>query len=120
MSNWARNKEKAKYFNTAPTKTDQAGADATNINIIVGQQLTTGYAPGAPKPPMYEDFTQFPEDLREALEKSREVRRIRDRLPPQLKERTIEELVTLTPNDLTNILKPPVTPPEQQKDEPKT
>lgn len=113
--NYAINKKRAIYEDTSPTKTDQAAASSSDINIIVGQQLITGYAPGAPKPPMYDDFTNFPNDLREALENARGLTALRGRLPPQLSNKTLDELLRLTTEDITNIL----TPPPQQPPEPK-
>lgn len=113
------NKERAIYRDDTPTKTDQSSAHSTDINIIVGQQLITGYAPGTPKPPMYEDFTNFPQDLREALEISRSTQSFRKRLPQQLQEKTLDELMNLTTNDITTILTP-TKPEPKPDDQPKT
>lgn len=104
---YAINKQRAIYRDTTPTLTDQAGADASNINIIVGQQLITGYAPGAPKPPLFGDFSNFPRDLRETLELSQAAKSIRNQLPVELRNVPIEDLLQLTTDDLTRILTPP-------------
>lgn len=111
---YRNNKKAAIYNNADPTVTDQSGANHSDINIIVGQQLITGYAPGAPKPPMYEDWTAFPTDLREALEASRALSKIRQGLPAQLQHKPIEELLRLTPNELKHILTPAPTPEEKE------
>lgn len=116
---YANNKKRAIYNDGTPTKTDQSAANSTDINIIVGQQLITGYAPGTPKPPMYEDFTNFPQDLREALETSRSTQNFRKRLPKELQEKTLDELMNLTTNDITTILTPPKLEPKPD-DQPKT
>lgn len=110
MSYYYANKRRSIYVDATPTKTDQAGANQSDINIIVGQQLVTGYAPGSPKPPMYEDFTQFPTDLREMLETSRKTKELRARLPKELREKPLEELLTLTTDAITRIITPPPDP----------
>lgn len=116
---YAQNKTRAIYRDTTPTKTDQAGARESDINIIVGQQLITGYAPGAKKQPMYEDFSQLPTDLREMIERSRNMENMRNRLPPQLREMPLEQLLMLNKDELTRILTPE-KPPAQAPPAPTT
>lgn len=119
MSTYAKNKLRAIYIDKTPTKTDQSAANTSDINIIIGQQLTTGYAPGAKKPPIYDDFTKFPQDLREALELTKEAQHMRRRLPPELQELPLDALMRLTARDLKNILEPkqPAQPPDKPKED---
>lgn len=110
-SNWARNKAKAIFINTKPSKTDQSQAEDTNINIIMRKYRITGQAPGASKAPIYADFTELPTSLAEMMETARKMPSIRASLPEQLRSMPLEQLLSLTPEDLTNILTPPAQPP---------
>lgn len=115
---YLNNKLLAIYNSTKPTLTDQAGANETDINIIVGRMGISGHVPGNNKEPMQGDFTQFPADLRSMIETSRSIENVRKRLPQQLAELPMERLLTLTPDEITNILTPPAPTPEP-KGEPK-
>lgn len=117
MSNWAKNKQLAVYFNTQPSATDQSQARETDINVIVGKMIRTGQGPNTNAQPIYADFTTLPEDLRGMIEQSRSIQARRAQLPDKLREMPIEQLLTLTADDLTNILTPPQ--PEVKKDESK-
>lgn len=106
------NKANAVTRDTTPTKTDQAGADETNINVIVKRYGTTGTVPGPGRSPITGDFSDLPTDLREMLEASKSVERLRRSLPDTLREKPLEQLLTLTQDELTRILTPqqPNTP----------
>lgn len=107
---YQRNKLAAIFNNTMPTKTDQADAKNTDINIIVGQAAISGTVPGRNKEPIYADFSQLPTDLREMIETTRNIETLRKTLPPQLREKPIEELLTLTPDAIAQILTPTPAP----------
>jgi len=116
MSTYYARKEAAKFCNTMPSLADQAGARDTDINIIVrtmGVQANT-----MPPNPQYQDWTQMPEDLRGVIEQSRSVQDYVQKLPPQLRELPIEQLMDLQADDITNILKPVKTT-EPKKDDAK-
>lgn len=114
--NYAKNKLAAITKDDTPTLTDQSQAKATDINVIVKSFKVTGRVPGSDTPPIAGDFTALPTDLRGMIETSRELQKRRRSLPPQLRELPIEELLSLTPDKLTNIL----TPPQLKTEEPKT
>jgi len=116
MSNYYARKEAAKFCNTMPTMTDQAGARDTDINIFV---KTMGV--GVSKDPgnaAYHDWTQMPDDLRETIEQARSVQSYIAKLPPQLRDLPIEQLLDLQADEITNILTP-AKPAEPKKDDPK-
>jgi len=115
MSKYHENKARAVTFNNEPTLTDQAGHKETDINIIVGQYLTTGQAPGSRKQPMHGNFAKLPTDLRGMVETSRSIERPRTNLPAQLAKKPVEELLALTPEALTRILTPE-PPPKADKE----
>jgi len=117
MSNYARNKLLAVYVNTQPSKTDQAGSKDTDINIIVRSHMVSGKAPGGTKPPMYEDFSQLPTDLRSMIETTRGIAQLRRSLPDALKEKPVEELLRLTAKDIQTIMNPPEPKPELKPDD---
>lgn len=101
---------------TKPTQTDQSAAKDTDINIIVARFLTTGQAPGKATPPVYADCTQYPEDLRDAIEKARSLQQHMQTLPQPLRGLALEELLALTPDQLTAKLTPPAPPPDDKKE----
>lgn len=110
--NYQRNKELSKTRDRTPTLTDQSQARETNINIIVGRMLKTGQVPGAPKQPLYLDTSEMPETLAEAYEQIKALQSQRAKLPEQLRGMPIEQLLSLTPEQLNSILKPPAKPAE--------
>lgn len=114
MSNYAKNKQLAITMDTTPTVTDQAGANDTDINVIVRRYGSTGMVPGAPTPPMGGDFTELPEDLRGFIETSRDLNRRMEKLPPQLRDLNINQLLALTPDEVANKLTPPAPPPDNK------
>lgn len=107
---YRENKQKAIYINDEPTMTDQSQGHETDINVIVGKYGINGTAAGATGQPMYADWTEFPNDLRDWIETGRRIDSIRDQLPEPLREMPIEQILALQPDELTNILKPPVAP----------
>lgn len=102
----------AAFRTTTPTMTDQAGAANTDLNIIVTQFLKTGQSPSKGTP-IYGDFTEFPRDLKTAIERAASVNRLRKGLPTQLRELPIEQLLGLTPEKIREILTPPKEEGEQ-------
>lgn len=105
LSNWRKNKIHAIFINTEPTLTDQSSARDTDINVIVAQFGIHGQVPQGAKPPIYGDFTEHPESLRETIEMSRRIQDHRQRLPDALKNLSLEELLALTPETLREKLK---------------
>lgn len=119
MSNYAANKISSRTRNNGkPSLTDQSQAKDTDINIIVNRFLKTGTAPGAPVAPIHGDFTELPQDLRAFIETSRTIHKHRNRLPEQLRNMPVDELMRLTPDALARILAPPATPPAPTQGEP--
>jgi len=106
MSNWRKNKELAITRDTTPTLCDQSQAKDADINIIIKMLGKTGTAPGAAGKPIYGDFTTLPTDLRGFIEKGREMEKLRQALPPQLRGKPTEELMGLTVEDVKKILTP--------------
>lgn len=102
---YKRNRLRAQTTNTDPTLTEQSMAKDTDINIIVQKFRITGRVPGAQQTPIAGDFTNLPTDLREMIETSRDLKRRRAQLPPELREMPIEELLALTPDKLRETLK---------------
>lgn len=113
--NYQRNKLAAITKITAPSMTDQSQARSTDINIIVRQFLSSGQAAGQAGKPMYGDFTQLPTGLRDMIHMSRRLNKHRAQLPEQLKDISIDKLLTLTPAELTNILTPPAKEPAKEE-----
>lgn len=110
MSNYARNKAKSIIHTEGETLTDQSQARETDINVIVSRYGITNQMPGTGAQPIYGDFTQLPKDLREFIDLGRSIEDRRAELPPELREMPIEELLALTPEQLTDKLTPSPTP----------
>lgn len=117
MSNYAKNKAAARTRNTEPTMTDQSQARETDINVIVSRYGVSGQLPASGQEPMYGDFSNMPEDLRGFIEVSRTLNDHYRNLPPELRQMGLEELLALTPEELTNKLTPPAIPPVEEKKE---
>lgn len=119
MSNYRRNKLNAVTMTDSPSLTDQSAAKETDINVIVATYGITGQARG--KQPIHGvDWTEHPQDLRDAFEKVRELSKLRGALPEALREHKIEELLALTDDQLAHILTPPPEKPaETPKEDPK-
>lgn len=112
---YLRNKAAAIFINTEPTMTDQSGARETDINIIVGKMGISGQGLNQQQEGSYGDFTAFPADLRETIELARSLETHRARLPEQLRDKTTEQLLSLTADDLHAILTPPTPAPTEEK-----
>lgn len=106
---YAENKLRARIFNNEPTMTDQSQANETDINVIVKRFGISGQVPQGNAQPMYGDFTMFPDNLRDMMHLARDLNERRAALPPQLKNMPIEQLLALTPEELTAILAPATT-----------
>jgi hypothetical protein len=100
-----------------PTLTDQSQANDTNINVIVKRYGVHAQAPGGSTPPIYGDFTGLPTDLRGMIETARTINEQRERLPKALQDMPIEELLSLTNEQLTTILTPPAKTPADQENQ---
>lgn len=111
MSIYHDNKARARTRNTQPTLTDQSQARETDINVIVGRYGISGQVPAPAQEPMYGDFSNVPTDLRAAIETARQLETHRKQLPQQLAEMPLEQILALTPEQLTNILTPPAPTP---------
>jgi len=109
---YAENKRRAKTRNGGkPSKTDQAASSETDMNVIVRQINKYGQVNQTQHPGRIGDLTNFPQDLREAINQARSIKDLRRRLPEALQKREISELLTLSPDELTRILTPPAKPP---------
>jgi len=118
--NYKQNKLTAAYINSEPTMTDQAGADATNINVIIKQFRVSGRVLGHDQQHIDADFALLPSDLRTMIEMTREIGRMREQLPRELRDKHPDELMSMTTEQLVAILKPPApTPAPEQKETPK-
>lgn len=114
MPYYYQNRKRAQTKNTDPTKTDQAAAKSTDINVLVGQFRVGGQVLGHGGVPMYEDFTQLPVGLRDMIEYTRNLNHIRGQLPPQLRELPLDQILNLTPAQLRDILTPDAEKPQNQ------
>lgn len=119
MKNLKQRRKAAAFRNTQPTMTDQSQAATTDLNVIVNQFLRTGQSPSKGTP-IYGDFTQLPQNLRDAFEQARGVKNLRRQLPPQLKDMEPAQLLALTPEDIKRILTPVDKATDKPKEEPKT
>lgn len=116
MSRYKANKQDAIYFNTDPSLTDQSAADHTDINVIVTQFLRTGQVPNPAKQPIYGDFSQLPEDTRGFIELGRSLDDLKASLPDKLKDIPVQQLITMTNEQISAILAPAVpAKPEETK-----
>jgi len=104
------NKAASRTVNKRPTMTDQAAAKDTDRNVIVKKFMQHGQVPMSDKQPMYLDFTQMPEDLQGFLKQAQSVRGLRRQLPQELRDLTLDALMSLTPAQLREKLKKPDPP----------
>jgi len=109
------NKSDAVHINTDPSLADQAGADATNINVILKQFKITGRIQGHDKQHLDMDFALLPSDLRTMIETTREIGKMRNSLPRELREIPWDTLESMTTAELTAILTPPAPPPANEE-----
>lgn len=110
---------KGRTTNNKPTLTDQSQATDTNVNVILKKYGITGKTTGTTAQPEYLDHSLMPQDLREAFEMARQARGLRNKLPEALRDKTLEELTALTPEELKTILEPPAPPPAPKEEPPK-
>lgn len=115
MSNYARNKIASRTHPKGETMTDQSAAHETDRTVIVQRFLQHGQAPGSKKPPMFGDFSRLPTDLKGFINMGKSMKHLKGKLPAKLKDKSIEELLALTPEQLTNILTPPAPSPAPEE-----
>lgn len=106
MSRYKINRERAITRDTTPSLTDQGGAAETDINVIVRTFGVTGQAPGQAGQPMYLDWTEMPDNLRDYIETARSADELHKQLPEQLKKIPTNELLGLTATQIAEIMKP--------------
>lgn len=116
ITKYRQNKSDAVYHERMKTLADQAGADETNVNVIMRKYAPLGAYPGTAKEHLDADFTTIPQDLRSMIDLTRRISQLRDRLPRELRDYTPEQLDALTVDELTTILTPPAQPPAQPKE----
>lgn len=98
---YAENKAASRRPIVGETMTDQAGAAATDINIIVEKMRATGTFPAGAKQPMYVDMSQLPDNLRDMLEMSRNIESQRNNLPEALRHLSTAELLAKKPEEIS-------------------
>lgn len=114
---YEKNRLRARTNSTQPTMTDQSQARETDINVIVQRFTVTGRVPGPSTQPIAGvDFTKMPEDFRGFIHKARTLEENRRKLPKELRDMPIGELMALTPEQLTAKLTPPAPSPEPPKE----
>jgi len=117
--NYVRYKERARRLasvNNQPTRTDQSGAEDSDINVIVKRYGVYGTIPQGKKQPQFgQDLSEIPTDLAEVIESARMLEIYRGQLPDALKALNIEDLITMTPEAIADILKPPVKQPAKEE-----
>lgn len=113
---WLTRKAKLATDDQTPTMTDQSGAEDTDVNVIVKRYGVYGtMAQGTAKPLYGQDFSELPNDLATAIETVRGLETLKDQLPDGLKNLTIEDLMTYTPEAITRLAQP-----EPKQEETKT
>lgn len=117
--NYYERAEKLATRNTDPTLTDQSAAQDCDINVIVKRFNVAGMLPQTIQQPRYDDFSDLPDNLRDAIDKARSFKKLQAELPEPLRGKSVDELTKMTPDELTAILSPP-KPAEPKKEEPKT
>lgn len=110
------NKQRAITINNEPTMTDQSQAGETDINIILKRYGISGQVVGNGQEPIYQDWTQFPYELRDYIELARSMEDRRQELPEQLRDMPIEELLALQTDDIARILTPPEEPANKESE----
>lgn len=116
---YQRNRLRARTENHEPSMTEQSGARETDINVIVKRFAVTGQTPGSPTPPITGDFSDLPTDLRGFLDTARSLRENQYKLPDQLRNIPLEQLLAMNPKEIANILKPPAPAPAPEPKETK-
>lgn len=102
-----------------PTMADQSGADDTDINVIVKRYGVYGTVPQGKAQPLYgQDFSELPDNLREAMDLVRGLGDLKKQLPEGLESLTLEELITYSPEAIANIVNPKPKPEEKPETKP--
>lgn len=113
--NYEQYKERAARLasvNNDPSETDQAGGDDTDINVIVKRYGVYGTVPSGMKQPQFgADYSDVPTDLRDVIESARMLEIYRGELPEALRALNVEDLITMTPQAIADILNPPASSP---------
>lgn len=98
-----------------PSEADQSGAEDTDINVIVKRYGVYGTIPQGSKIPRYgEDLSEIPTDLRDMIHTARTLETLRGQLPDALKSINIEDLITMDPKAISDILNPPAKKSEEK------
>lgn len=115
------NKIASKTRTTEPSLTDQSQAASTDVNVILkGHKFgQPALGRGAAQAPAFEDYTNLPDDYRQAIELARQLPNTWGKLPPQLRNIPIDQLINKTPNELTAMLTPKPADPPAEKEEKK-
>jgi len=107
MSAYQKNRLRARTFNNMPSETDQSQAAETDLNVIINNFMKHGEVQGAAGQPIYGDFTELPNNLRDFIELGRSIQEHTANLPPQLKNIPTAELLALPVERINEILNPP-------------
>jgi len=102
-----KNRLRARTENHLPTATDQSQAAETDINVIVRNFMKHGEAPGAAGEPLYGDFTELPNNLRDFIETARTLNENRNNLPQALRALPVEQLLSLPVEEMKKLIDPP-------------
>lgn len=101
---YAENKARSKILTIGTTMTDQSGAAATDINIIVAKMNQTGMMPQTSKQGFYADMSEIPTNLRDMLELSNSMEQNRNSLPDALRHLSTAELLDTPPQRLQEMM----------------
>lgn len=103
-------------INTDPSETDQSGYDDTDINVIVKRYGVYGTVPGGMTPPQFgTDYTEVPTDLRDMIEAARMLEIYRGELPEALRALNVNDLLSMTPQAIADILNPPAVSADEKE-----
>jgi len=101
---YRENKRRAITPTIGVTMTDQSGAEATDINVIVRKMNQTGMMPAGAKQPIYADFSDIPNNLKDMLDMSRNLEEHRSQLPEGLQGLSTAELINTPPARLQEMI----------------
>lgn len=91
--------------NCDPSETDQSGADETDINVIVKRYGVYGTIPQGKKEAQFGmDYSEIPNDLRDMIESARMLEIYRGELPEALRALNVDDLLSMTPQAINDIL----------------
>lgn len=109
----------AETTNKEPSLTDQSAGKDTDLNVIMKKLITTGQMPSVQRDNIG-DISGIPQDFRDMIHATREAHRTKEKLPKELQHLSLDELATLTNEQIAAILAPPPAKPDDKKpDEPK-